>query len=745
MSRVDLEILGIDNASGVVKGVEGALGGLASLAGGALTLGLGAATAAFAGVSAAMAISVKEAMDAENNMALFDSTLKALGVTATKEAASYAAASGQFVESTKLSADEVEKLKQKSDDLEFAIRKETDALQKSTSAKKVDAIEVEGHQRALDKLKGQYDATNKAIEDGAGIIRTDLADALGLTTPLIIMARDELIDLSMALRDLAGGSDDAVLSVESVLLRFKLGKTIFPTATKAVLDLAAAMRIDAKSAAQLLGKALSTPGEGIGRLKVAGVDFTKQQEKMIAGMVAAGDVAGAQKVILDALAETTGGAAAAKAATFSGQLEIMRGHLLEVAEGVGSQLLPILKTLASTVMPILEVVAGKLAASFTVLLPHFLALGESVGVLIAKILEIAGVDISQASFLVFIMNATTFVGQLADGVKVLADWLTANLAPALGVAQEKLAPVTAGFKDLMSAIEKQMPAVIGALELMGAKVKEVFDRMSPTMIAQVGAALSALGKLWEQHGATILAVLTIAFGLIVTVVSNAILILTTLITAGLQLLTGDWEAALRTITEGFILFWNNTLALAGTNLDEFLTTWSNVFELLRIIIIQAITIYLTEIFKFLKGITAAVEGFKSTMIGLGASLMGWLLEGIRNATQGIIDAVANAVSRAVSEAKRLLPMGTDVEGRNLATNVNDAIISPSGRIITTSPEDYIVATKNPSALFGGAGGSVMNVIINVGGSVISEGELIREVINGLRRENIMNGGNALAV
>ena len=130
MSRVDLEILGIDNASGVVKGVEGALGGLASLAGGALTLGLGAATAAFAGVSAAMAISVKEAMDAENNMALFDSTLKALGVTATKEAASYAAASGQFVESTKLSADEVEKLKQKSHDMEYAIRKEPDALQK---------------------------------------------------------------------------------------------------------------------------------------------------------------------------------------------------------------------------------------------------------------------------------------------------------------------------------------------------------------------------------------------------------------------------------------------------------------------------------------------------------------------------------------------------------------------------------------------------------------------------------------
>jgi len=45
------------------------------------------------------------------------------------------------------------------------------------------------------------------------------------------------------------------------------------------------------------------------------------------------------------------------------------------------------------------------------------------------------------------------------------------------------------------------------------------------------------------------------------------------------------------------------------------------------------------------------------------------------------------------------------------TPVNDAIISPTGDIITTHPKDYLIATKNPSELGGGSG---MNIIINGG-------------------------------
>ena len=43
-------------------------------------------------------------------------------------------------------------------------------------------------------------------------------------------------------------------------------------------------------------------------------------------------------------------------------------------------------------------------------------------------------------------------------------------------------------------------------------------------------------------------------------------------------------------------------------------------------------------------------------------------------------------------------------------SVNDAIITPSG-VINTHPDDYLIATKNPSAL-GGSGGSNVNITVN---------------------------------
>jgi hypothetical protein len=48
----------------------------------------------------------------------------------------------------------------------------------------------------------------------------------------------------------------------------------------------------------------------------------------------------------------------------------------------------------------------------------------------------------------------------------------------------------------------------------------------------------------------------------------------------------------------------------------------------------------------------------------------------------------------------------------LSTSVNDAIINPDGDIITTHPDDYLIATKDPQGLansVGGSGGSSAKV------------------------------------
>lgn len=70
------------------------------------------------------------------------------------------------------------------------------------------------------------------------------------------------------------------------------------------------------------------------------------------------------------------------------------------------------------------------------------------------------------------------------------------------------------------------------------------------------------------------------------------------------------------------------------------------------------------------------------------------------------------------------PFGSFSFGTQTSTkSVQDAIISPNGDIITTAPDDYLIATKNPNSLGGG-------IVVNVYGDV-SGNELIERVKQGI--------------
>jgi hypothetical protein len=70
---------------------------------------------------------------------------------------------------------------------------------------------------------------------------------------------------------------------------------------------------DLKGSAVQLGKALNDPIAGVGALSRVGVTFTETQKDMIKTMVEAGNVAGAQTLILDELGKEFGGSAKALA------------------------------------------------------------------------------------------------------------------------------------------------------------------------------------------------------------------------------------------------------------------------------------------------------------------------------------------------------------------------------------------------------------------------------------------------
>ncbi len=144
----------------------------------------------------------------------------------------------------------------------------------------------------------------------------------------------ELQNMAKTLQGTTNFTADSINSMQSVLLGFRniTGDT-FGEATKAILDMATVMKMDLSSAAQSIGKALDDPIHGMDSLKKQGFNFTAAQKQVIQSFLDVGDAASAQKIILDELNGTFGGAAEA-AADYATQIKNAWGNVkTAVAEG----------------------------------------------------------------------------------------------------------------------------------------------------------------------------------------------------------------------------------------------------------------------------------------------------------------------------------------------------------------------------------------------------------------------------
>lgn len=204
--------------------------------------------------------------------------------------------------------------------------------------------------------KGAFDA---AIESQKIAAQTEAAikstgQAAGITA-------GEIGDMATALSKKNAVDDEAIQTGQNLLLTFtNIGKAdkVFERTTQASIDMAAAMGTDVKSAAMQLGKALNDPTDGLSKLSRAGVQFTDEQKKQIKTMQDAGDMAGAQKVMLAELERQFGGSAAAQA-TATDRMKIAFGNL---QEQVGAKLIPVVERFSAWMVgvgiPAMERFAG---------------------------------------------------------------------------------------------------------------------------------------------------------------------------------------------------------------------------------------------------------------------------------------------------------------------------------------------------------------------------------------------------
>ena len=119
------------------------------------------------------------------------------------------------------------------------------------------------------------------------------------------------------------GDEDILNGVTANLLTFgNISDDVFSRTQQMAIDLSARLDQDLQSSAVMLGKALNDPATGLTALTRVGITFSEQQKDQIKAMVAAGDTAGAQALMLAELERQYGGQAAAAAKADGGVTQL---------------------------------------------------------------------------------------------------------------------------------------------------------------------------------------------------------------------------------------------------------------------------------------------------------------------------------------------------------------------------------------------------------------------------------------
>ena len=161
----------------------------------------------------------------------------------------------------------------------------------------------------------------------------------------------ELDDMAKSLSNSTNYSVTEIEKMQSVLLGFRnITTETFEDASEAIMDMATVMGMDLTSAVQTVGKALDDPIKGLDSLRRQGFAFTDEQKEELKALVDSGKQIEAQKIILDELATTYGGAAKAGQDAFAQQ----RHSAENFTETIGGKLLPTMQLIAKSNAKLLD-------------------------------------------------------------------------------------------------------------------------------------------------------------------------------------------------------------------------------------------------------------------------------------------------------------------------------------------------------------------------------------------------------
>jgi hypothetical protein len=301
----------------------------------------------------------------------------------------------------------------------------------------------------------------------------------------------QLQDMAEGLMNISLYDDDEILrKVTANLLTFgNVAGKQFDRAQLAAVNLSARLKTDLQSSTIMIGKALNDPVKGIAALSRAGIQFSADQKQMIMSMVAVGDTAGAQNIMLAELERQYGGAAqAARDANPSAAAILAWGKLQEV---IGEKLIPVLTPLIVKLTDVLRafdnlspgmqntiLVGGAFLAVIGPIVTTLGALSAAFGVVLPLLGAIGPLFSSTGAI------AATFWAVVAKGPAILS---------AIGTALRILVAASGPIGLLITALGLAYAAWKN-WDKIEAIVRNLYNSVKSWLMGKLGAVLDWVGK-----------------------------------------------------------------------------------------------------------------------------------------------------------------------------------------------------------------------------------------------------------
>lgn len=315
---------------------------------------------------------------------------------------------------------------------------------------------------------------------------------------------EELDNMAKAYAQTTNYSVSEVEKMQSVLLGFRnITDDTFREASDAIMDMATVMGMDLTSAVQTVGKALDDPIKGLDSLRRQGFAFTDEQKLELEVLVKTGKQLEAQKIILEELSTTYGGAAKAGQSAFAQ----MQHSIDALMESVGNRIIPIIRAVTGEMSGGVEKITEFFnSATFDRIIDVLANIAEKVRTVFSGIVEYISGIFTQLGELSAKVNFSPFI-RVLDTLYGLVVAIFEKIKERINESVEKFSLIFSGISSAMgegeintvvNAINTVIDAVWFLFEQIDVVVKQIEDAIYDVVIyfiTELGDADSAVSKL----------------------------------------------------------------------------------------------------------------------------------------------------------------------------------------------------------------------------------------------------------